>query len=86
MQAFVTETFGGGFDVDVGVEIVTVQGRQASEALIDAAKDGELLVVGSRGAGGFTGLLLDSVSRQCTYHAPCPVVSVRRRESDAQQP
>ena len=83
VEAFVTETVRG---EDVDVEVVAVQGRQASAALSDAAKGADLLVVGSRGAGGFTGLLLGSVSQQCTYHAPSPVVIVRRRGSDMQQP
>ena len=53
----------------------TVEGG-AAEALIDAAKDAELLVVGTRGLGGFSRLLLGSVSHQCVHHAPCPVVVV----------
>ncbi|MBO1414567.1 universal stress protein [Streptomyces sp. FH025] len=44
-----------------------------------AADDVVLLVVGSRGLGGFSGALLGSVSQHCAQHAPCPVVIVRGR-------
>jgi nucleotide-binding universal stress UspA family protein len=60
----------------VVVRRIVVEGG-ASRCLLDAAKDADLLVVGSRGRGGFAGLLLGSVSRQCAEHAPCPVVIVR---------
>lgn len=50
------------------------------DALLDAARDAELLVVGTRGHGGFSGLLLGSVSQQVSHHAPCPVVIVPRPE------
>lgn len=45
-------------------------------ALLKAAEDADLLVVGTRGHGGFAGLLLGSVSQQCAHHSPCPIVIV----------
>lgn len=53
----------------------------ASRALINTAKGADLLVVGSRGLGGFTGLRLGSASQQVVHHAPCPVVVVRPRDA-----
>ena len=44
--------------------------------LMDAARTAQLLVLGSRGHGTFTGILLGSVSRHCVQHAPCPVVVI----------
>lgn len=48
----------------------------AADVLLGAVTENDLLVVGSRGHGGFMGLLLGSVSQQCAHHAPCPVVIV----------
>lgn len=61
---------------DVTIECRAVQGSPAHE-LIRASEGAELLVVGSRGHGGFSSLLLGSVSQQCAQHAACPVVIVR---------
>jgi nucleotide-binding universal stress UspA family protein len=52
-----------------------LEGRP-SRVLLESAGDADLLVVGSRGLGGFQGLLLGSVCAQCVHHAPCPVVIV----------
>jgi nucleotide-binding universal stress UspA family protein len=62
---------------DVKVEAISTEGPAAS-VLIDAAHGADLLVVGSRGHGGFVSLLLGSVSQQVATHAPCPVLIHRR--------
>ena len=61
---------------DVDITGMLVRGSPAA-ALLDAATDADLLVVGSRGHGGFAGLLLGSTSSQLAHHAPCPVLVVR---------
>ncbi|MFF9482770.1 universal stress protein [Streptomyces sp. NPDC014733] len=66
------------------VETVVAYGTAAA-VLLDAARGADLLVVGSRGHGGFSGALLGSVSRHCTAHAPCPVVVVRGTGQPAQE-
>ena len=48
----------------------------AATALIASGEGADLLVAGSRGRGGFSALLLGSVSSACVHHAPCPVVVV----------
>jgi nucleotide-binding universal stress UspA family protein len=59
----------------VPIERKLVAGAPAG-ALVEEAKGAALLVVCSRGRGGFTGLLLGSVSQQAAHHAPCPVVII----------
>lgn len=66
--------FGG--EPPVPVERKVVYGH-AAQVLIDTSKDAALLVVGSRGHGAFTGMLLGSVSTHCVTHAACPVLVVR---------
>lgn len=65
-----------GHEIQVPVEIKVVVGH-AVKSLTEAAADGDLLVVGSRGAGGFSSLRLGSVSSGVARHARCSVVIVR---------
>ncbi|GAB4079203.1 universal stress protein [Modestobacter muralis] len=58
-----------------------VEGHSAG-VLLEAAVGAELLVVGSRGHGGFTGMLLGSVSENVVAHAPCAVVVLRTPARD----
>lgn len=60
---------------DVVVDPIAVEGSAAA-SLMDAARGADLLVVGSRGRGGFAGLVLGSTSHQVTSHADCPVLVV----------
>jgi nucleotide-binding universal stress UspA family protein len=61
---------------DVDVRYHGVHARPA-EALADRSAGAQLLVVGSRGRGGFAGLLLGSVSQAAIHHAGCPVAVVK---------
>jgi len=62
---------------DLEVEWLGVPGNPA-QVLINASETANLLVVGSRGRGGFLGLMMGSVSTQCVHHAHCPVLVVRK--------
>lgn len=64
---------------------VTTREGTPARVLIRESENADLLVLGSRGHGGFAGLLLGSVSNACAVHAKCPVLivhpSARRSES-----
>ena len=62
---------------EVKVVTRTVHSDSAASAILDAAREANLVVVGSRGHGGFAGLHIGSVSAQVTGHSPCPVLVVR---------
>jgi nucleotide-binding universal stress UspA family protein len=81
-EEFLASTVAGvvGEEGGVTIEEVTTEGP-AAEVLVEAAEGADLLVVGSRGHGGFAGLMLGSVSQQCAQHASCPVVIVRGRDA-----
>ena len=62
------------------IHVTAVLGA-AADALIRESNGADLLVVGSRGHGGFSSMLLGSTSMQCALHAPCPVTVVHSPES-----
>jgi nucleotide-binding universal stress UspA family protein len=65
-----------GQDDQVKIISRVVEGN-AAQALLDVSAGAELLVVGSRGHGGFFEALLGSVGQHCVHHATCPVVVIR---------
>jgi nucleotide-binding universal stress UspA family protein len=71
LTATVDEVFGA--HRPAGLQL-TVREGGAAHVLLEASEGARMLVVGSRGHGGFTGLLIGSVSAACTEHATCPVL------------
>ena len=65
-----------GAEPAIAIERRVVYGHPA-QALIDESKDANVLVVGNKGHGGFSGMMLGSVSIHCATHARCPVTIVR---------
>jgi nucleotide-binding universal stress UspA family protein len=66
-----------GDELTPAVSALAVEGEPAA-ALIDAAQDAQLLVVGSKGETGLAEVLLGSVTEECVRHAPCSVLIHRR--------
>ena len=83
-EAQTTNDEGVQLAADMGANAIgeIVVGRTAA-ALVKHSHDANLVVVGSHGAGGLTGYLLGSVSRQVATHAKCPTVVVRPLAEDA---
>jgi nucleotide-binding universal stress UspA family protein len=67
---------------DVDVQRTVLEDRNPAEALVELSDDADLLVVGSRGRGGFSSLLLGSVSHAVVLHARCPVVVIPSRTAE----
>jgi nucleotide-binding universal stress UspA family protein len=79
-QRILAEAVAEVYGVDEALEVHTrVSEGLPAKALLDASSDAQMLIVGSRGHGGFAGLLLGSVSSACAEHAHCPVLVVHER-------
>jgi len=70
----IAETVDPASSVQVSQQVVE---GNAAAVLTDSAAGADLLVLGSRGHGGFASALLGSVSQHCAHHAPCPLVIIR---------
>lgn len=77
LDAVIQEVLGD--QPDLQIRRIVEEG-QAASALLRLSKGARELVVGSRGRGGFAGMLLGSTSSQCVQHASCPVVVIRHSD------
>jgi nucleotide-binding universal stress UspA family protein len=81
LEQAVREAFGG--DAPAGLRRTVRQGHAAS-ILADASAGAEMLIVGSRGHGGFAGMLLGSVSSSVSAHARCPVLIMHQQSASGE--
>ncbi|MBK7019867.1 MAG: universal stress protein [Candidatus Microthrix sp.] len=80
------DRFMSALDVPDGVSVTgSVRRGPPAQVLLEAAEDADMVVVGSRGLGGFAGLLLGSVARRVTHLAPCPVVVVPSENNEGRR-
>lgn len=80
LESTTHELIASATDLNISCEVIE---GSAATVLVDAVTADDLLIVGSRGHGGFSGLLLGSVSQQCVHHSPCPVVIVHAPRAKA---
>lgn len=73
LETTLTEVFGD--DRPTSLQALVCEGS-AARVLLDASKTARMLVIGSRGHGGFAGAMLGSVSSACAHHGACPVLVV----------
>ncbi|BCL16494.1 universal stress protein [Micromonospora sagamiensis] len=79
-RASLDESLGRWRESVPGLTVTTeVLAGNAASVLVEASRDAQLVVVGTRGRGGLRGALLGSVSQQVLQHAHCPVAVVRER-------
>jgi nucleotide-binding universal stress UspA family protein len=84
LHTFVGEVVPGGPQPPPEVQFHVAMGT-AADVLTLESQDADLLVIGSRGHGGFASVLLGSVSIQCVQHASCPVTVVHSPEAHHQR-